>query len=297
MGLYKSENRQIQQIRESEIIIRAVEAVRKDQPRIGVRKLQVMLRDDLNQKGIKIGRDGLFDLLREFDLLVKTKRYRHYTTDSKHRFKKYPNQIKDLTPRAPNHVWVSDITYIEGSKGFNYLSLITDAYSRKIVGHCLSDNYSAQGTIKALKKALKENKATKGLIHHSDRGVQYCCKEYTSILKRKNAVISMTENGSPYENAMAERINGILKTELLQNKYENKEQAIKAIDKAIAVYNNKRPHMSIGMLTPQQAHFQKGTLKVVWRKRQAKGIPLKEEAPCSFKGADASSFNYNLTNQ
>lgn len=297
MGLYKTEKAELHKLKQAEVIVEMVKKVREDQPRLSVRKLQVVLRDDLKKQGIKIGRDGFFDLLREFDMLVKTRRYKHYTTDSNHSFKKYPNQVKEIIPAAPNRLWVSDITYIEGSKGFNYLSLITDAYSRKIVGHCLSDNYSAGGTIMALKKALKENKVTEGLIHHSDRGVQYCCKEYTSILKKKKAVISMTENGSPYENAMAERVNGILKTELLQKKYENTEQAIKAIDKAIAIYNNKRPHMSIAMLTPQQAHLQKGTLKAMWKKRQANSIPLKEASPCSFNGAVAASFNYNRINQ
>ena len=225
------------------------------------------MQKDLDKNNIKIGRDAMFDLLREFDMLVKTRRFKHYTTNSNHSLQKYPNQIKDVIPTAPNRLWVSDITYIEGSKGFNYLSLITDAYSRKIVGHCLSENYSVKGTIEALRKALKENKIKEGLIHHSDRGVQYCSKEYTSILKKKKVVISMTENGSPYENAMAERVNGILKTELLKSKYEDRQEAIKEIDKAIAIYNNKRPHLSIGMLTPKQAHLQNGELKSLWRKK------------------------------
>lgn len=233
-----------------------------------MRKIQSMIKEDLEKHGIKIGRDGLLDLLREFDLLVKRKRYRHYSTDSTHSLRKYPNQIKDVKPTAPNQVWVSDITYIEEKKGdFNYLSLITDAYSRKIVGHYLSNNYSVQGTIKALKKALKENKVDAGLIHHSDRGVQYCCKEYTSILKKKKSVISMTENGSPYENALAERVNGILKTELLQPRYKSWEEASEAVEKAINIYNNKRPHLSIDMLTPQKAHQQKGELKMMWKKK------------------------------
>jgi len=267
MGLHKQEKRQLQQIKEAQVVIGLVKKIREDQPRLSVRKLQVLLQDDLNKRGIKLGRDGLFDLLGEFDMLVKSRRYKHYTTDSRHSFQKYPNQLKDVKPTAPNRIWVSDITYIEGSKGFNYLSLITDAYSRKIVGHCLSENYSAKGTIEALRKALKQNKIEQGLIHHSDRGVQYCCKEYTAILKKKKVVISMTENGSPYENAMAERVNGILKTELLQKQYKDREQAVKAIDKAVRIYNTKRPHLSIGMLTPQQAHFKTGELKMLWKKK------------------------------
>jgi putative transposase len=267
MGLYKQEKRQVRQIKEAQLVIGLVKKIREDQPRLSVRKLQVLMQEDFNKNGIKLGRDGLFDLLREFDMLVKTRRYKHYTTDSRHSFRKYPNRLKEVKPTTPNRIWVSDITYIEGSQGFNYLSLITDAYSRKIVGHCLSENYSAKGTIEALKKALKQNRIEAGLIHHSDRGVQYCCKEYTSILKKKKAIISMTENGSPYENAMAERVNGILKTELLQKKYTDREQAVKAIDKAVAIYNTKRPHLSIGMLTPHQAHLKTGELKMLWKKK------------------------------
>ena len=270
MGLYKKQGREQQQIQEAKTVIELVKEIKKDQPRISVRKMQGMLQNDLNKKGIKIGRDALFDLLREFDMLVKTKRYKHYSTDSNHSFKKYPNQIKDVVPTAPNRLWVSDITYIQTANGFNYLSLVTDAYSRKIVGYCLSDSYSAKGTIEALKMALENNKVKAGLIHHSDRGIQYCCAEYTSILKKKKAIISMTENGSPYENAMAERVNGILKTELLQSKYNHYTEAVKSVDKAIRIYNTKRPHLSIELLTPEKAHKRQGLLKQLWKKKDKK---------------------------
>ena len=260
----------MRQLKEAEVLIGLVNKIKEEQPQLSVRKMQGLIKDDLHKHGIKIGRDGLLDLLREFNMLVKRKRFKHYATDSKHPFKKYPNQIKNLKPTEPNRIWVSDITYIEGSKGFSYLSLITDAYSRKIVGHYLSDSYSVQGTIAALKKALKNNKVEGGLIHHSDRGVQYCSKEYTSILKRKKVVISMTENGSPYENAMAERVNGILKTELLKPKYKDWTDASEAVNRAIDIYNNKRPHLSIAMMTPQKAHLQKGELKMLWKKRDRK---------------------------
>jgi len=293
MGLYKKEKRWSRLQKEVAVVIELVKNIKEDQPRLSVRKLQVVLKDDLNKKGIKMGRDGLFDLLREFDMLVKPKRYRHYCTDSKHQFRKYPNQVRGLKVAAPNRLWVSDMTYIEEGTGFNYLSLITDAYSRKIVGHCLSESYCVAGTIEALKKAFKKNKTEGGLIHHSDRGIQYCSKEYTSILKNKGAIISMTENGSPYENAMAERVNGILKTELLQNKYESRQQAVKAIDKAIKIYNNKRPHLSIGMLTPEQAHKTKGELKMMWKKKTY-SKPFKEAAPCSVNGAVPASLNSQI---
>ena len=265
MGLYKKEKREQQQIIEAEIIINEVKRIKKDQPRIGTRKLQVLLQPELEKHGIKIGRDGLFDLLREFGLLVKMKRYKHYTTNSKHAFYKYPNKQKEMIATAPNQLWVSDITYIEIEGRYCYLFLITDAWSKKIIGWCLSSSYAVTGAIEALKMALHNNKITAGLIHHSDRGVQYCCTEYTTILINKKAVISMTENSDPYENAIAERVNGILKTELLQKKYYDEQQARKAIQKAIIIYNTQRPHLSIGLLTPDQAHKQERIFKKLWK--------------------------------
>jgi putative transposase len=265
MGLYKKEKREQQELMEASIVVNEVKKIRKEQPRIGVRKLQVLLRPVLEKHNIKIGRDGLFDLLREFGLLIKLKGYKHYTTQSKHQFYKYPNQIKDITVTESNQLWVSDITYIETGSGYNYLFLITDAWSKKIVGYNLSSSYSAQGAIQALKMAFNDNKVSEGLVHHSDRGIQYCSKEYTLLLKKKKAVISMTENSDPYENAIAERVNGILKTELLQVKYDNEQQASKAIQKAIIIYNTKRPHLSIGLLTPETAHQKNERIKKLWK--------------------------------
>lgn len=265
MGLYKKEKREQQQLIEVSIIVEAVKKIREEQPRIGIRKLQVLLKPVLQKHGIKIGRDGLFDLLREFGLLVKLKRYKHYTTQSKHQFYKYPNQIKDITVNASNQLWVSDITYIETGSRYSYLFLITDAWSKKIVGYNLSSNYSVQGAVQALKMAFNENKISEGLIHHSDRGIQYCSKEYTLLLKKKKAIISMTENSDPYENAIAERVNGILKTELLQIKYETEQQASKAIQNAVTIYNTKRPHLSIGLRTPETAHIKNERVKKLWK--------------------------------
>lgn len=268
MGLYKKQKTEALQLEQSALIVEMVKDIRRNQPRLGVRKVQVLIGEALRCQGIKMGRDMLFDLLREFDLLVKPRRYKHYGTDSKHRFYKYPNQVKTFKPTSANRLWVSDITYIQASEGFWYLSLITDGYSRKIVGHSLSDSYSVEGTIKALQMALRNNKVEPGLIHHSDRGVQYCCKEYTSILENKKVLISMTQNGDPYENAIAERVNGILKTEFLKSKYKQKHDAVKAINKAVHIYNNKRPHMSIGLLTPVQAHLMHGPIKQLWKKKK-----------------------------
>ena len=265
MGLYKKEKREQQEFIEASIIVNAVRKIREEQPKIGVRKLQVLLKPILEKHSIKIGRDGLFDLLREFGLLVKLKRYKHYTTQSKHQFYKYPNEIKDRIVTAPNQLWVSDITYIETGCRYSYLFLITDAWSKKIVGYNLSSSYSTQGAVQALKMAFRDNKISTGLIHHSDRGIQYCSKEYTLLLKKKKAVISMTQNSDPYENAIAERINGILKTELLQVKYDNEQQALKSIQKAVTIYNTKRPHLSIGLLTPETAHRKNESAKKLWK--------------------------------
>ena len=274
MGLYKKEKRELQQQIEAELVIKQVQLIRKDQPRLGVRKLQVKLKEGMSRCGIKIGRDGLFDLLREFDMLVKQKKYRHYTTNSKHPFYKYPNLVKELRLTKPGQLWVSDITYIEVSGGFYYLFLITDAYSKKIVGYKLSESYSVKGALEALQMALNNNKTEPGLLHHSDRGIQYCCVQYTSLLKRKAIVISMTENSDPYENAIAERVNGILKVELLQAKYPDALRAKRSVHKAIRIYNHQRPHMSIGLLTPNQAHNLSTTTKPVWTKKQYAKSPL-----------------------
>lgn len=265
MGLYKKEKREQQQITQASIIIKAIKKIREEQPKIGVRKLQILLQPVLQKHDIKLGRDGLFDLLREFGLLVKLKRYKQYTTNSKHQFYKYPNQIKDMTINKSNQLWVSDITYIETTSKFNYLFLITDAWSKKIVGYNLSSGYGVQGASSALKMAFNNNKISTGFVHHSDRGIQYCSKEYTLLLKKKKAVISMTENSDPYENAIAERVNGILKTELLKTRYDDEYQAQKAIRKAVTIYNTKRPHLSIGLLTPQRVHTTNATVKKLWK--------------------------------
>lgn len=236
---------------EAELVLQEVQKIRKKHKRAGTRKLHEMLNTFFNDHSIKLGRDGLFDMLKEFGMLIKPLKRNYCTTNSYHRFYKYPNLIKEWLPLAPNKLWVSDITYIEVNGKFMYLSVITDAFSRKIVGSHLSDSYVTQGTVQALKMALSNNKSIEGLIHHSDRGVQYCSKEYVSILKDKNIKISMTENGDPYENALAERVNGILKGEYLDKQYDDKQKAKSDIAKAIKLYNTQRLHMSIGMKTPE----------------------------------------------
>lgn len=253
---------------ESDIIIDEVLRYRKQQKRIGTRKLLGEMHNFLALQNFKIGRDALFNLLADRGLLVtKRKRRGSITTFSKHRFKKYPNIIRDFIPTAPNQLWVSDITYIHLSVGFAYLSLITDAYSRKIVGFFLSKDLTAQGPLKALKMALANNQYRIGLIHHSDRGVQYCCDAYVNLLqdKKNNIRISMTENGDPLENAIAERVNGILKTELLEEVFPTFEMAQRDVAIACSTYNHLRPHGSIDNLKPAEAHLQCGELKRRWK--------------------------------
>lgn len=253
---------------EADIVIDEVLRYRKIQKRMGTRKLLEEMQGFLTAHRFQIGRDTMFDLLSERGLLVtKRKRRGPVTTLSKHRYKKYPNIIRDFIPTAPNQLWVSDITYIHLQEEFAYLSLITDAYSRKIVGFYLSKDLSAQGSLKALKMALANNTNRIGLIHHSDRGAQYCCDEYVNLLldKKNNIRISMTEKGDPLENAIAERVNGILKEELLEEVFPSFETAQREVAIACSTYNHLRPHGSIDNLKPAQAHLQNGILKKRWK--------------------------------
>ena len=204
--------------------------IRCTMPRIGTRKLYFLIKQDLNVLNINMGRDVLFNFLRAEHLLIKPKRSYVKTTNSKHWMKKHPNLIKDIELKRPEQLWVSDITYIKTDKGHEYLSLITDAYSKKIMGYELLENLSTAGPLKALELALKNRKYKHELIHHSDRGLQYCSSEYIKKLRENNIQISMTENGDPYENAIAERINGILKYEfLIIDGFKDHIQAMKVI--------------------------------------------------------------------
>ena len=209
---YKSLKSNRQGVIVDHLILLHVEQIRKMMPRLGTRKLHYMLQE----RGIEVSRDRLFDLLREKQMLVKRRKKYTVTTHSKHWMKKYPNLIAGFNFKRPNQLWVSDITYIPVADSYAYLSLITDAFSRKILGYCLFQSLSGEGSLNALEMALAgSNTNFQGLIHHSDRGVQYCNKEYVDLLKTNTIRISMTENGDPYENALAERVNGILKDECL----------------------------------------------------------------------------------
>ena len=229
--------------------------LRRQMPRLGTRKLYHLLKNELG-----IGRDKLFQLLRVEGLLVSKRRRYTVTTNSKHWMRKYPNLIKGMELVRPEQVWVADITYIDTSEdGHGYLHLITDAYSKKIMGYELCGNMEATSTLKALQMAISNRKyKDQALIHHSDRGLQYCSKLYTDYLKDNNVTISMTENGDPYENAIAERVNGILKDEFgLSEQLNNISQAIQQTAQSINIYNNCRPHLTCSMLTPVQMHQQK----------------------------------------
>lgn len=248
----------------AELLVKEVLGIRSGQKRIGGRKLYLMTREFRGEHGIRMGRDAFFELLREEALLVRKRRSgKPRTTFSCWWKKKYPNLIKDFLTDRPNQVWVSDITYIRLRDGFCYLSLITDAYSRKIVGYCLYRDLSSKGCLKALKMALAGNPQREGLIHHSDRGLQYYSGSYRKLLGP--ARISMSENSDPLENAIAERVNGILKDELLEKGYGSYQEASRAVDGAVSTYNHLRPHSSVEMLTPAEAHTRKGRLQRHWK--------------------------------
>jgi transposase InsO family protein len=263
---------------EADIVIDEVLRYRKHQKRLGTRKLLHEMQGFLEAHNFQIGRDAMFNLLAERGLLItKRKRRGCITTLSKHRFKKYPNIIKGFIPIAPNQLWVSDITYIHLSDDFAYLSLITDAYSHKIVGFYLSEDLSAKGPLKALKMALTGNTDCENLIHHSDRGVQYCCDEYVKLLQNNTIKISMTENGDPLENPLAERVNGILKSELLEEVFVDFKIAQQAIAVACSTYNHLRPHGSIDNLKPVEAHQRTGELNKRWKNYYQINKQKKEE--------------------
>lgn len=239
------------------VILELVKEERRLQPKLGVRKLiKRRLNGILHGLGIKVGRDKFFEIMRENGLLITPKRHYVRTTDSFHHFRIYTNRIKDKVIDRPHMVMASDITYIRTLEGFMYLALITDLGSRKIIGYDLSDSLAVEGSLRALHMALRQRDKTKKMIHHSDRGIQYCCHDYIKVLKKNNVSISMAEKGNPYENAIAERVNGILKTEyMLDETFNSKSDALKAVREAVWLYNNLRPHLSLGYQTPEEVHM------------------------------------------
>lgn len=269
-----------QQDQETIMVLELVAQVRRELPGLGGHKLYKCIYQPLRTNGIKVGRDKLFTILRNNQLLIDTKKRNPKTTQSNHWFRRYPNLVKNLPITQSEQLWVADITYISIGYDFNYLSLITDAYSHKIMGYCLHPYLSNDGCIEALKMALSDRIFSNKLIHHSDRGVQYCSYDYVTLLKENNMSISMTESGEGYDNQIAERINGILKTEFkLHQTYKSRTEALLAVKRSINAYNNLRPHMSCNFLTPVQAHVTDQALIKRWKNSRKKGLKIKEQVP------------------
>jgi transposase InsO family protein len=237
-------------------MVRLVERERRVQPRLGTRKLHHVLKDELKENGVRMGRDRMFEELGRRDLLLKPLRAKYpCTTDSHHNLPLFVNLIKDVEVRQPNEVWVSDLTYVRTREGFVYLSVITDKFSRKIVGWYVADSLEAQGCKRALQRAIEELPEGCKPIHHSDRGSQYGCHEYVSELQKRGLPVSMTEKDHCAENALAERMNGILKQEYgLGEEFPTKAAARLAIQQAVELYNRHRPHLALNYRTPHQVH-------------------------------------------
>ena len=249
---------------DKERILLYIKEIRDNLPGCGVRKIHEMLRR--YHQTCHIGRDRLFDLLREEGMLIRKRKRKKRTTYSDHHMRVYPNAVTDVIPVRPNEIWVSDITYLQYLDKDYYLFLVTDAYSHKIVGWTLSDNMKVNNAVQALRMALRQRKDKNHLIHHSDRGSQYASYKYMRLLKRNGIMPSMTENGDPRENAIAERVNGILKEEFFKYMQLTENNIDKEIANAITNYNTRRIHYSIGLMTPEEAHRSTGKLDRMWKK-------------------------------
>jgi putative transposase len=252
---YKTRRARTRRAVDEDLVVQLVLRERRLQPRLGVRKLHEILSAELCELGISIGRDRLFEILRSRDLLVKPLPKAPHTTDSKHSLPVFRNLISEIVPTGPNQLWASDLTYIRTREGFEYLSLIMDLYSRKVVGYHCGEDLSTAGCLEALDQALFDLPDDSGLIHHSDRGCQYCSHEYVGRLREHGISVSMTEENHCAENATAERLNGILKQEYaLGCEFQNRRQARAAVAQAVMLYNNRRPHFSLGLQTPSAVH-------------------------------------------
>lgn len=270
-AFYQGERRSQDRFLEEEVILQEVLSIRKELPKLGVRKLHFLLQLPLARHGIQCGRDRLFDLLRSHSLLIKKRKRRPRTTDSEHGRPVFSNFAEGFIPDQPHQIWFCDITYVVTSEGFGYLSLITDGYSHKVVGYGFRQDLSAQGCLQALTMAQQQWPAKEKLIHHSDQGSQYVSKTYIEQLQGKKqpdeklVVISMSRKRSPQDNPIGERINGILKDEFeLNSPVETFEEVLRKVDKAVVRYNTLRPHSSCDFLTPEQAHKRTGLLNRRW---------------------------------
>lgn len=271
---YQQQARREQRAFESAIVLDLVRSIRIHIPRLGAKKLYHMLKMDLKDHQIKLGRDGFIEVLRAHDLLIKRRKRRAQTTWSGHGLRLYADLIEGLIPLKANELWVSDITYIRVKELWHYVIFITDAYSHKVVGYQVDAHMRAEFCELALQQALAQwEDRSKPLIHHSDRGLQYCSALYTDELKRNQIGISMTQNGNPKENAIAERVNGIFKTDFVMDQvFEDLAQARQKVDNMVYHYNHTRPHLSCDMLTPIQAHQKQGPLPKRWKRKTVKEL-------------------------
>jgi len=248
---YKQCKAQVQRDTHEQRILSFIALERMIQPRIGTRKLKYLL----SLQRLIIGRDKLFKLLASHQMLVSRQRAYHKTTNSNHHFTCHPNLIKEgLSPQKPEQLWVADITYLPTISGNTYLSLVTDAYSRKVVGYHVDDNMKAGSVKLAYNNALKQRKTNTTLVHHSDRGVQYCSDEYQQLHEKYQVCCSMTDGYDCYQNALAERINGILKNEYLLVKPKDLKEARKMVEQSVTIYNQRRPHTALKYKTPDEVH-------------------------------------------
>jgi len=280
---------------EHELVLQQVQAIRSVHKRLGGRKLHELLDPFMLEHGIRMGRDALFDLLADHRLLVRRLRTRVITTRSSHWLRKWPNLIKGWQPTGVSQLWVSDITYFRTRKeGVVYITLITDAYSHRIMGYHLATDLETVSSLEALRMALTQvGDVPEGLIHHSDRGVQYCSHKYVEMLQGQGVKISMTENGDPLENAVAERLNGILKQEYLDlGQVDTVEQVRAELDRAVFLYNTQRPHASISMFTPDKVHHNPIPVQRTWKnyyKKRPTVNPFQDEAKTVNLSSDINS--------
>ena len=260
-AIYQREKRATERIAELQPVKEWVMQYRRFMPQLGTRKLYHLIKPELDTRHIKLGRDGLFDYLRDENLLVKPRRSYIKTTFSKHWMRKYPNLFKDMNVDKPEQVFVSDITYMESDEGVHYVSLVTDACSRKIMGYEVSREMKSSDVLKALKMAIGERQTHHRLIHHSDRGVQYCSREYQQVLEANGITPSMTDGYDCYQNALAERVNGILKQEFLMHRCKSFNELKSLVKQSVSIYNRLRPHLSLGMKTPEDVHEKASSLR------------------------------------
>jgi transposase InsO family protein len=252
---YQGHRRRQRRRIDADLVEQLVRRERAIQPRLGGRKLHYLCAPDLEEAGVRIGRDRFFEVLAEKDLLLEPLPRKPRTTDSRHALPVFGNLVKDLALRGPNEAWAADLTYLRTGEGFLYLSLLTDMYSRKIVGFHAGDTLETEGCLKALEMALGELPAGVAPVHHSDRGSQYCSHLYVEAARKRGLAISMTEEYHCYENALAERVNGILKQEYwLGCRFRTKRQALAAVAEAVWLYNTRRPHQALKNKTPESVH-------------------------------------------